>query len=235
MKDISTENRLHLPLAILIYLLGFYAPWERYRSASTPEPLWSAASMAVARLGMSFGSAVLLITLIALVFAIIGTALRLFTTAKSLAYTEGRLIPRGLFRYLRHPDYLGTWIFQLSLTLLLPPTGALFAASCHGVLLFLLIRREEARLLKTYGEEYRSYQAKTPCLYPALRAVYPQTEMRANWLLALLSESYFLTYLGCFSVLAWNYNAFPLERSAIICFGIWIVLKALPVSREQAN
>lgn len=189
MKASSFELRFHVPIVVLIYLLGFYAPWERFTGNGHVEPAWLWSASLLTRLGVNLGSAVLSITLAGLLFAAIGTGLRLLSsTAAILSYRSYGL-------------YLGSWLFHFSLAILMPPTGALFALTAHGLLTWRLIASKEGS---------STLSAKKPA-----------------WRQAILSESYFLGYFFCFASLAWRYDAFLLARCAILSFGGWLVLKAI--------
>jgi len=76
------------------------------------------------------------------------------------------VIKDGVYAIIRHPMYLGSWLFFLGLTL---TTLSLAAA---GVLLVMLLfylfvsRHEEKLLLTMFGSRYRDYQAATPMFFP---------------------------------------------------------------------
>ena len=78
------------------------------------------------------------------------------------------LITHGIYRWIRHPGYLGVIMFDLGTPLLF--------SSGYGLLLILLlipmyiyrIRVEEQMLMERFGEEYRAYQRRTKKLIPAI-------------------------------------------------------------------
>jgi hypothetical protein len=213
MKANSFEFRFHVPIVVLIYLLGFYAPWERYTGNGHVEPAWLAAPSLLSNLGINLGSAVQTITIAGLLFAAVGTVLRLWGAAATIsAYqTSGPQLttdnPYGF------PLYLGSWLFHFSLIILMPPTGALFALLAHGLLTWRLIQG-------TRQDEERSSQPSNTAHVGAWA-----------WGKAALSESYFVGYFLCFAILAWRYDSFLLARCAILCFGSWLVLKAISSSK----
>jgi hypothetical protein len=191
MQATAFEYRFRVPIAVFLYLLGFYAPWERYLPNLRSESAWTVAVPLLSRFGIPFGSAVQGITVAVLLLAILGTILRLWGAALRL--------PRAL--------YLGAWLFHFSLAILMPATGALFVLLAHGLLTVRLVERD----------------ARQP------RASQPA------WGRAILSEIYFVAYLASFVVLAWRYNAFPLERAALLCFGLGLVANAfLPQGNTKA-
>jgi protein-S-isoprenylcysteine O-methyltransferase Ste14 len=83
------------------------------------------------------------------------------------------LVTTGLYGLVRHPIYLGAFIFLGALTLvaanlliLLPTLGLL-------VLLYTSIDEEEAMLIDRFGNEYREYMKRTPRFIPKFRNEHP--------------------------------------------------------------
>jgi protein-S-isoprenylcysteine O-methyltransferase Ste14 len=76
------------------------------------------------------------------------------------------LIKHGIYKYVRHPAYLGS--------LLLSPGIPLIFSSFYGFLLMLglipcflyRIKIEESMLLERFGNEYREYMMKTKKIIP---------------------------------------------------------------------
>jgi len=79
------------------------------------------------------------------------------------------LIQTGLYRYIRHPMYLGFLCLFLGYNIAL---GGLFVALLVTCFFFLLFRYrmiiEENQLLKEFGDEYSKYKARTNRLIPLL-------------------------------------------------------------------
>jgi protein-S-isoprenylcysteine O-methyltransferase Ste14 len=81
---------------------------------------------------------------------------------------EGKsgVIATGAFSLVRHPMYLGSWLFSVGLAI------TMFSASSALVSLAILVfychvaRYEERLLLRKFGEEYRQYQARVPMFAP---------------------------------------------------------------------
>jgi protein-S-isoprenylcysteine O-methyltransferase Ste14 len=79
------------------------------------------------------------------------------------------LVTTGLYRFVRHPVYLGAFIFMTALALvaanllILLPTVALLA------LLYASIGEEETMLIGRFGDEYREYMKQTPRFLPTFR------------------------------------------------------------------
>lgn len=73
---------------------------------------------------------------------------------------------KGVFRIVRHPMYVGTWLLSLGLAV---TTCSLSAAAVSvAILVFFLVvaRHEERLLIAKLGEEYRRCQARVPMFFP---------------------------------------------------------------------
>jgi len=77
-----------------------------------------------------------------------------------------RLIKHGIYKYIRHPAYLGTFLFSIGISLIF--------SSLYGFLIMLgvflcylyRIKNEENMLLKKFGDEYQEYKKKTKKIIP---------------------------------------------------------------------
>ncbi len=79
---------------------------------------------------------------------------------------EGQFVAEGMYRWVRHPRYLGTVLAWLAAVVL---SGATRLAVLVGVffgLMFLMIEWEERELVARFGAGYREYQRRTPRLLP---------------------------------------------------------------------
>jgi protein-S-isoprenylcysteine O-methyltransferase Ste14 len=78
-----------------------------------------------------------------------------------------RVMDRGLYRYLRHPSYTGTFItvlgYGLALTNWLSLLIMLIAA---GAIYAVRMNIEEAALLEAFGDDYRAYMRRTKRIIP---------------------------------------------------------------------
>lgn len=79
------------------------------------------------------------------------------------------LVKHGVYGHVRHPGYLGWFIWSVSTQLLLlNPVCTLGFAGASWLYFRRRIRFEEARLLQFFGAEYRDYMARTPTYIPGL-------------------------------------------------------------------
>lgn len=77
-----------------------------------------------------------------------------------------KLIIKGLHRYVRHPLYLGTFIFIWGIFFIWPYFSLLIADVVITAYTVIAIKFEEKKLVEEFGEEYLAYQKTVPKLIP---------------------------------------------------------------------
>jgi protein-S-isoprenylcysteine O-methyltransferase Ste14 len=79
-----------------------------------------------------------------------------------------RIVKTGLYKYVRHPLYLGAILIYGGLCLILTRSTGIMVVMEFFAVQWLLDRidREEQMLVATYGEEYLEYMHKTKMLIP---------------------------------------------------------------------
>lgn len=119
-------------------------------------------------------SAMVIFMLVGITFVIIGIGL--FARGWSQlhkAVQENRLVTDGLYTYVRHPQYTGLFLALFGEGVVHWPT--IFSVTLFPLIVLVyvfLARREEARVLKEFGDEYRIYKEKTPMFIPRVRDWY---------------------------------------------------------------
>ena len=91
---------------------------------------------------------------------------------KSLVQNEdakNELMITGIHRYVRHPLYLGTFLFIWGLFVVIPYLSLLIADSIITLYTLLGIKWEEEKLEAEFGNSYRLYRQKVPMLIPFLK------------------------------------------------------------------
>lgn len=78
------------------------------------------------------------------------------------------LVTTGLYRYIRHPSYLGLLVMMLGWGLAFRSIAGLALAALTIFPLLARIRSEEALLQGYFGGEYEAYRARTHRLIPGL-------------------------------------------------------------------
>ena len=76
------------------------------------------------------------------------------------------LIISGIHRHVRHPLYLGTFVFIWGLFILVPLLSLFIANFIITVYTLLAIPFEEKKLVAEFGEQYKAYQKTVPKIFP---------------------------------------------------------------------
>jgi len=228
LKATQFEFRFRLWIGFAIYVLGFWAPWQRHGGSTT----WLELSGELSH-WMPLQTASILITVLAIMFAVLGMILRVWGTAyiggavvKSNTLHARGVVAAGPYRYVRNPLYLGSFLFAVAVTILMPPSGAAFAIVASFFQMLRLILREEPYMEAQQGEAYLAYKSRVPRLLPGFVARMPKSAVQPQWLQALLAEIFYVAMTGCFVALAWRYNANLLTQALLICFGLSLVARA---------
>jgi len=73
---------------------------------------------------------------------------------------------KGLYAYLRHPQYLSLGIWGIGMSILWPRFIVLASLSLMFILYYFLAKDEERRMLNQYGESYKQYMNNTGMFFP---------------------------------------------------------------------
>src|SRR5262249_18902953 len=119
------------------------------------------------------------------------------------------------------------FIFSLAISILMPPTGAIFFIVAQAFFYYRLILAEEAYLAASQGDAYVAYKQKVPRFWRSLKARVAASQAKPQWLTSILAESYYVSFAVCFAILAWRYNAYLLIKCIIICFGASLIIRAI--------
>jgi protein-S-isoprenylcysteine O-methyltransferase Ste14 len=243
MKASTLEFRLRYVLHLIIFVLGFWAPWNLVVPIDPRGPnahVWGILAANLAQIGVgSLLTAFNVLLVLGILFAVAGASLRTWGAAylgsgvvhsgamhSAPAAMEG-VLTDGPFGHLRNPLYVGTFLHTLALSLLMPRSGAIFCIVAVGILQIRLILGEEAYLLKKLGQPYAAYCALVPRIIPSLRARVTPSGHATHWLQAFLGEIYFWGVAGAYAVLGWRYNAALLTQAIIVAVGASLVARAL--------
>jgi protein-S-isoprenylcysteine O-methyltransferase Ste14 len=115
---------------------------------------------------------------------------------------------KGLYQYIRHPQYLALGIWGIGMSILWPRFIVLATLSIMFVLYYFLAKDEEKRMLNQYGEQYQNYMNSTGMFLP--KSI----------------EKYF-SFLGrIFPKTSWRYLAVPLPV-IILVIGMGFLLREI--------
>jgi protein-S-isoprenylcysteine O-methyltransferase Ste14 len=245
MRATASEFRFRMVIQIVIIFLGFWAPWLNWTGApdlgrhiSTLE--WLALELSRTGLVRFTYSTPIVIVLGALaaaaaaVFRMWGAAYLGYTTVHHANMQAGTVMSAGPYRYVRNPLYIGGWFMMASISLLMPPTGALFTMVLVSVFYLRLILGEEAFLTAQQGESYRAYLRAVPRLAPQLRSSLPHAAVQPNWPIALLTEINPIGIFFTLAVLSWRYDNLLMIKAVLISFGLSLVIRAFMPRGEAA-
>ena len=243
MKATALEFRLRYPIHLLIFFLGFTAPWD-IRLHLDSIRTWQFLAAWPARSGwISFSASTIAVLAFGIACAFIGAALRTWGSAylgasivKDRAMHGERVVAAGPYRYMRNPLYLGIFIHILALSLLMPTSGAVFTIVLVGFFEMRLILREEAFLAASLGEPYLAYCAKVPRIVPTLTPRVPGSDVRPHWGSSFLGEVYFWGAFLSFAALGWRYNSVLIGQGVLVSLGVSIIARAfIPAHRSAAE
>lgn len=244
MKASRFEYRFRFLSYILVYVLGFWAPWDVLVPVDPHGPnahLWGMLAAKLAETGVTqIEAAFQLLLIFGILFSIAGAWLRTWGTAylgtavvNDSTMHGDTVVADGPYRYVRNPLYLGIWLHTLALALLMPPSGAVFAIVMIGLVQVRLIGAEDAFLTAKLGDAYTAYKARVRALWPSLRPRMARGGRRAVWGQAVLGEIYFWGVAGSFAVAGWHYNALLLIKCVIVSLGVSLMARGLMGSRKK--
>jgi protein-S-isoprenylcysteine O-methyltransferase Ste14 len=241
MKATAFEFRYRFLFGIIIYLLGFIAPWNSLLHLDSIRT-WQFLAAWPARSGwIGFSVATIAVLVIGIVCAFAGAFLRTWGSAyldpsivQAGAMHGDSVVAAGPYRYLRNPLYLGTFFHTFALALLMPPSGAIFSIVAIAFIQLRLIAGEESFLTDKLGTPYTAYCAKVPRLIPSITARVPASAVESTWTKAFLSEIYMWGVFVSFAVLGWRYNSFLIIKGVLISLGVSLIVRAfIPKGKTQ--
>jgi protein-S-isoprenylcysteine O-methyltransferase Ste14 len=233
MKATALEFRLRFLIGVVIYVLGFIAPWNSLLHLDSIRT-WQYLAAWPARSGwLSFSAATIMVLLLGIVCAVAGAFLRTWGSAyldpsivQSGAMHSESVVAAGPYRYLRNPLYVGTFFHTFALALLMPPSGAIFCILVIAFFQLRLIFAEESFLTAKLGAPYLDYCAQVPRLLPSLTARIPASPMSPSWPTAFLSEIYMWGVAVSFATLGWRYNSVLIIKGVLISLGLSLIVRA---------
>ncbi|OGL43722.1 MAG: hypothetical protein A2W05_05530 [Candidatus Schekmanbacteria bacterium RBG_16_38_10] len=78
------------------------------------------------------------------------------------------LANRGIYRFVRHPQYASLGIWGVGMAILWPRFIVLATLSIMFILYYFLAKDEERRMVSQYGDSYREYMRKTGMFFPPI-------------------------------------------------------------------
>jgi protein-S-isoprenylcysteine O-methyltransferase Ste14 len=88
---------------------------------------------------------------------------------------QGELVTAGIYRYVRHPQYLGLFMIIIALLIQWPTIISVLMAPILFWSYVRLARREEKEMEAQFGETYRAYKTQVPAFMPRWRDLRPDS------------------------------------------------------------
>jgi protein-S-isoprenylcysteine O-methyltransferase Ste14 len=226
--------RFRRPVLFVVFIIGFWAPWERLGGAHPGSTwLWLAGTLASHGL-FSIASSTIAVVAIATLLLLLAALVRTWAAAylgsdvvKDRELHSERVVASGPYRYVRNPLYLGMWLLTLALAILMPPGGALFTVAAVTILIVVMVQAEERKLTAERGEAYAAYVRQVPRFLPTLFPRIPANAQRPHWMQGFLGEIHFWGMLITYLVFADRYNVTILEQGVLISIGIALLVRAV--------
>ncbi len=86
---------------------------------------------------------------------------------------KGELVTRGIYRFIRHPQYTGFMLITLGMLCDWATLPMLIMWPIMAVLYYRLARKEEGDMLQEFGQQYVEYRRRTGMFLPRLVAARP--------------------------------------------------------------
>ena len=83
--------------------------------------------------------------------------------------TNGDLVTGGIYRYVRHPQYLGLIVITIGLLIQWPTIITLAMWPVLVVMYYKLAKKEEKEAMEAFGERYEEYKRQTPMFIPSIK------------------------------------------------------------------
>lgn len=82
---------------------------------------------------------------------------------------EGKLVDAGIYRYIRHPQYLGFLLITLGMILEWATIPLLIMWPILLIVYYRLARKEEQEMMQEFGEQYVAYKKQTGMFLPKVK------------------------------------------------------------------
>lgn len=80
-----------------------------------------------------------------------------------------KVISKGTYSIVRHPQYFGGLLSHLAISILLSALFSLFITPLVIIYVYIISWKEEKEMIKEFGKEYEDYMENVPMFLPRLR------------------------------------------------------------------
>jgi protein-S-isoprenylcysteine O-methyltransferase Ste14 len=235
--------RLRVVLLVIIYTVGFYAPWSQAFgwTDNFPAMAWLSDKLAHAT-GIGFQQATTIIVVLTILSALKGMVWRVWGTAYlgtatvySGAMQGAQLQANGPYRFVRNPLYIGSLSTMVAVSTLMPPSGAVFVIVMVTLVYIVLIDGEERFLGAKLGQPYLDYCRAVPRIIPRMWRPLAASGAKADWLMGAVGEVNTIGIFLAFAILSWRFDRMLMVRAVLVCFGLSLVVRALLPRKAEAE
>ena len=111
-------------------------------------------------------------TVVGQTFIVVGAVLAIFGWRQlHRAVKEERLASGGLYKYMRHPQYTGFFLFLLGSMINWPTLMTMLTLPILWLVYLKLAKSEEQDAIAEFGDQYRNYMSKTGRFLPGIGKV----------------------------------------------------------------
>lgn len=217
-----------------IFILGFWAPLGRLAGTHQESTwLWLSGTLSSYRI-LPIAYSIFSVMGIAILLVLLAALLRTWATAylghtvvsNHMPHGE-QVVSSGPYRYVRNPLYVGLWLHTVGLSILMPPSGALFVIVAVAILIAFLVHAEEQHLAVEQGEGYAVYRKAVPSFIPALVPRVSAGAEQPRWKQAFLSEIYMWGVVVTYLAFASRYNVTILDQGVLISAGVSVIARGI--------
>ena len=97
---------------------------------------------------------------------------------KGIHEAKGEIVTKGIYSYVRHPQYLGFLLLTFGMNLEWMTFFTVLLWPVIAVLYYRLAKTEEKYSEELFGEEYRKYKRTVPMFVPRIRKEASDNETR---------------------------------------------------------
>jgi len=149
-------------------------------------------------------------------------------------FTGRSPVTGGLYRYIRHPQYVGLAVIGFGTVLLWPRFIVLLTYVTMLFLYILLARWEEEQCLERFGDEYAAYLGQTGMFVPHLGSGRRPVAARTTWGTQIAATTLlYLTVIGATTILAVMLRDYSLSKVSAIYSTNAAIISTARLTKEE--
>ena len=97
---------------------------------------------------------------------------------KEIYKTKDKLITRGIYKYMRHPQYTGIILITTGMLIHWPTLITLLMWPILVIAYYYLAKKEEKEMERKFSESYIEYKNKVPMFFPSFKSIRRETRLQ---------------------------------------------------------